>query len=314
MKKFILFGLLITALSITVISQNLFQNSDMEEQGAWKVLNLQNEDELIIVTFGASNTVPQGGSGKCLNVYFLGANNADNQVFIYQELNLEGGKTYKFKGLYKDISDMPDSLENTWVECLWIDPQNLPGGNADLSGEHIFSGINTWNGCGANDNGNIVEFMCEGDETSRDEAKEYVYFTIPDSLGSEITLAVGFTVGIWTDTERIFELLFDDFYLADSAGTTSIDLYSNNQKNILNIYPNPVINNVTIKYHLPQSGNVEMYVYNILGEKVYTLINTYKQAGNYKLSFNTDNLHEGIYFINIEMDNLVLATEKILLR
>ena len=67
-----------------------------------------------------------------------------------------------------------------------------------------------------------------------------------------------------------------------------------------NIFPNPFSANTSISYTLTEKSKVSLEVYNILGEKVTTLINSEMQgAGDHK--YNLDNeknsLQEGIYFV-----------------
>ncbi len=70
-------------------------------------------------------------------------------------------------------------------------------------------------------------------------------------------------------------------------------------------YPNP-FNPVTwINFSLKEEANVNVTIYNIKGERVKTLLNTRKNAGNYKLEWNgTDdqgkNVGTGIYFYKMK--------------
>ena len=41
-------------------------------------------------------------------------------------------------------------------------------------------------------------------------------------------------------------------------------------------------------------------VYDVLGKEVVTLVNEYKEAGRYLVSFNTANFSSGIYFYTIK--------------
>ncbi|MFQ5584746.1 MAG: hypothetical protein ACE5GL_09960, partial [Calditrichia bacterium] len=47
-------------------------------------------------------------------------------------------------------------------------------------------------------------------------------------------------------------------------------------------YPNPFNPNTTISYTLPIAGNVELVIYNALGQKVKTLISEFQPAGNHQ--------------------------------
>ena len=64
-------------------------------------------------------------------------------------------------------------------------------------------------------------------------------------------------------------------------------------------YPNPFNPETTIKFALPKTSKVELSVYNLLGEKVATLINENKEAGYHIIQFNINNLSSGIYIYRL---------------
>ena len=77
-------------------------------------------------------------------------------------------------------------------------------------------------------------------------------------------------------------------------------------------YPNPFNPTTTIEYSIPVSGNVKLIVYNSLGEHVSTLVNDFKESGNYQVDFNATNLSSGIYYYSLKA-NTFIATKKMLL-
>lgn len=77
-------------------------------------------------------------------------------------------------------------------------------------------------------------------------------------------------------------------------------------------YPNPFNPSTKINYGLKKAGNVEISVYNILGNKVATLVNGFKSAGNHSISFNASNLSSGVYFYKI-ISNGFVETRKMIL-
>jgi hypothetical protein len=77
-------------------------------------------------------------------------------------------------------------------------------------------------------------------------------------------------------------------------------------------YPNPFNPTTVIKYSIPKAGNVELKVYNVLGSEVATLVSQHQDAGNYKVTFNANNLSSGIYFYSLKA-NKILITKKMML-
>lgn len=68
-------------------------------------------------------------------------------------------------------------------------------------------------------------------------------------------------------------------------------------------YPNPFNPETTINYSIPQSGNVKLFIFNTLGEKITTLVDGFNEAGTHSVKFNAGNLPSGIYFYQINSGN-----------
>ncbi len=79
-------------------------------------------------------------------------------------------------------------------------------------------------------------------------------------------------------------------------------------------YPNPFNPITTIEFSIPQSGVVNLAVYNILGEQVATLLNEEKPSGKYSVQFNANSLASGIYFYTIQAGSFVETKKMILIK
>jgi flagellar hook assembly protein FlgD len=70
-------------------------------------------------------------------------------------------------------------------------------------------------------------------------------------------------------------------------------------------YPNPFNPETIIKYALPEGGYVELTIYNLLGQKVKTLVSQYQNAGYKTVRWNGrdekgNEIASGVYFYKIE--------------
>lgn len=70
-------------------------------------------------------------------------------------------------------------------------------------------------------------------------------------------------------------------------------------------YPNPFNPSTTIKFDIPKDEYVRLKIFNIKGEEVATLVNEYKKAGSYTISFNADGLSSGVYFYSLEAGSIL---------
>jgi hypothetical protein len=79
-------------------------------------------------------------------------------------------------------------------------------------------------------------------------------------------------------------------------------------------FPNPYNPTTTISYSLPVKAQVELIVYNTLGESIVQLVNEKKEAGSYSAKFDAENLPSGIYFYRLQSGSFVDTKKMILLR
>ena len=79
-------------------------------------------------------------------------------------------------------------------------------------------------------------------------------------------------------------------------------------------YPNPFNPSTTISFSLPQSGNVKLLVYNLLGEQVAELVNGFKEAGIHTINFSAENLNSGIYIYRIATNDFVESKKMTLIK
>lgn len=79
-------------------------------------------------------------------------------------------------------------------------------------------------------------------------------------------------------------------------------------------FPNPFNPSTTIKYYIPENGNVKLSVYDINGREVTVLNDGFKQKGGYEISFNAANLSTGTYFYKLETANFTDVKKMILIK
>jgi endoglucanase len=78
-------------------------------------------------------------------------------------------------------------------------------------------------------------------------------------------------------------------------------------------YPNPFNAETVIKYELPKACEVSLDIYNILGEKIVTLVEARQSAGRHELVWDANRFSSGLYFIIFEADGKRIMVRKSLL-
>jgi photosystem II stability/assembly factor-like uncharacterized protein len=96
------------------------------------------------------------------------------------------------------------------------------------------------------------------------------------------------------DSGRIFRYRSNDPIEVKKISTELPNNYSLSQN-----YPNPFNPSTTIRFSVPLTNLVNIVVYDILGNKVATVLDKRMLAGSYEVGFNASNLSSGVYFYTI---------------
>jgi hypothetical protein len=79
-------------------------------------------------------------------------------------------------------------------------------------------------------------------------------------------------------------------------------------------YPNPFNPSTRIKFQIVEPGNVNLKVYDILGNEITTLVNEEISAGTYEATFDAAGLSSGIYFYTLVAGSFTETKKMILLK
>lgn len=84
-------------------------------------------------------------------------------------------------------------------------------------------------------------------------------------------------------------------------------------------YPNPFNPNTIVRFEIPQSDWVKLEIFNILGQKVKTLVDEYKNAGPHSVIWNGANssgrqVATGVYFTRLSSGQKTEVKKMLLLR
>ncbi len=99
-------------------------------------------------------------------------------------------------------------------------------------------------------------------------------------------------------------------------GATAVDDLTNSpiDYTLLQNYPNPFNPITKIQFSIPDPGNVNLIVYNLLGQEVKTLVNEFKESGTYTINFDAVGLNSGVYIYKIESSGFTQTRKMTLLK
>lgn len=106
-------------------------------------------------------------------------------------------------------------------------------------------------------------------------------------------------------TTELEDQLDITFLAGDPTGISPISM-----EHEVSIYPNPSYETAHVSFLLEEKANVNISIYNIVGSQVLEIPNRTLNAGEQNIEFNTNSLEEGIYFVNLQINNQTI-TKKI---
>ncbi len=239
---------------------------------------------------------------------------SDEVVWISDiyELPVKGkGKKYVLSAWVKIDSLIPDSLLNPSyaIGFTWTWHTRVVGPNTG------------WNEKRAEDYKFDLKFMKDQGLSRLGWTQFATVITVPD----DDVVGVSVRARFWP----LFygKVFYDDFALAPisdiivgvddktfvrgSVTPSRYELYQN--------YPNPFNPITVIEYSLPEAGQVKIEIYNLAGQKVRTLVDSYLEAGRYKIYWDgTDDsgmrVSSGIYIYRLVAGGSIVTRKMVLLK
>lgn len=139
------------------------------------------------------------------------------------------------------------------------------------------------------------------------------------NCGNVIELFDGVSEGEYTSITTQDDKLVIVFRQANNIFASVKEMNSNslvecNQKTFIDNFPNPFNPSTKINFTIPSDGFVRLSVFDISGKKIKTLLNEFRLAGNYSISFDGSNLSSGIYFYKLETNEFVQTKKMTLVK
>jgi hypothetical protein len=95
----------------------------------------------------------------------------------------------------------------------------------------------------------------------------------------------------------------------DKLAGGNIDTYK-----LFDNYPNPFNPSTKIRYQLPASSEVQLVIYNVLGQEARILVSERQAAGQYQVEWDASDFASGVYFYRLQTEGFVEIKKMILVK
>lgn len=131
-----------------------------------------------------------------------------------------------------------------------------------------------------------------------------VVSTGPFTISNNDTVKVAFAILAGDDLADITKSSSNAQIKYDKVVTSISDVKLNNGFVLKQNYPNPVNSaNTVIEFNLPAKVQAELNIYNTVGQKVMSVLNSQLNAGNHQVNVDVSNFNNGLYFYELNTGN-----------
>lgn len=163
-----------------------------------------------------------------------------------------------------------------------------------INSPYNWMSVNTFGGTTAPQGSSDLELSFTSEGVENGEYSTVLLLNSNDSEAGTIEIPINLTVSMATSTET------------GNPIPSEVSLSQN--------FPNPFNPSTVINYNLTQNSDVNLSVYNLLGQRVATLVNGPVAAGSHSERFDAGNLSSGVYIYKLQTAEQTLTRQMVLIK
>lgn len=137
------------------------------------------------------------------------------------------------------------------------------------------------------------------------------FIPLDDYIGQTVWIAFRYYTDVSTDG---YFVNLDDIEVSNPIGITPISNEVPRNYELKQNYPNPFNPVTNIEFSIAKTNQVNLIIYNSLGQVVSTLVNQELKPGIYKYDFNATGLPSGSYYYRLTAGDFVQTNKMILVK
>ncbi|MDZ7742206.1 MAG: T9SS type A sorting domain-containing protein [Bacteroidota bacterium] len=237
----------------------------------------------------------------------------EQQYGVEQALGFDSDRSGFLSDIWVAISYCnPSSLPDTVVLFLVENPDGSPPDSANIIEEWTLYDFNSWSQWN-------TPFHLIGNGTSYiEEGKSYWLWAIGKEttwamwcMNEDASLTCPHTIrregedwlGISNETASAFRI-----DIITNVGIGKPEIYEANS--LSQNYPNPFQYSTEISFNLENAEHVQLIIYDMYGRAIEVLTDGNMEAGKHTITYNPDQIQDGIYLCTLLVDNQVVGMKK----
>ena len=124
------------------------------------------------------------------------------------------------------------------------------------------------------------------------------------------------TAAIWTAEKYVGDNKAKDMNIKPTMGIIEVrrkGLVSINQVSDLMAFPNPSEGAVQVQFKIAEESDVNLSLYNEVGQLVQNILDKHMPVGNYKYSVDLERLPDGVYILTLKTEKQVLDSKLLII-